>query len=154
MKLSDNSLKRHKNIPASYLVLEDEGKVLLLRRYNTGFKDGMYSLPAGHADAGENFTQALIREAREETGLVINESDALVAHVMHRKSDTDGSERVDVFFLVKKGEQEPFNMEPHKCDELSWHAFDSLPENVIPYIRLALENIKSGILYSEFGWGK
>jgi len=63
MSWSQSSLSRHMNIPASYLVLiNDEEKVLLLRRYNTGFKDGMYSLVAGHVDEGENFTQALIRE--------------------------------------------------------------------------------------------
>lgn len=152
MKISANSLSRHKNIPASYLVLVDGEKVLLLRRCNTGFKDGMYSLPAGHVEKGETFTQALIREALEETGIGIHEKSASVAHVMHRKSDTDGSERVDIFFVVKKDAQEPINVEPHKCDELSWHSFDNLPDNIIPYIRLALENIKLGILYSEFGW--
>lgn len=150
---SQNSLRRHMNIPASYLVLmNDTDEVLLLRRFNTGYNDGMYSLVAGHVDAGENFTQALLREALEEAGVTIFPEQVSVGHVMHRKSNTDGSERVDVFFVVKDWTGEVNNCEPEKCDELSWHSFDDLPENTIPYIKFALEGIKSGQMYSEFGW--
>jgi len=141
------------NIPASYLVLiNDEEKVLLLRRYNTGFKDGMYSLVAGHVDEGENFTQALIREVKEESSVEVEQENVEVGHVMHRKSDTDGSERVDIFFVVKNWRGEIKNCEPHKCDELSWHSLGNLPNNTIPYIRQALEGIRDNIIYSEFGW--
>lgn len=141
------------NIPASYLVLiNDEDKVLLLRRFNTGFKDGMYSLVAGHVDDGETFTQALIRESLEEAGLEVLPENSTVGHIMHRKSETDGSERVDVFYVVKNWSGEVTNCEPHKCDELVWHDFDNLPENTIDYIRFALESIRDGVMYSEFGW--
>ncbi|MBP7842469.1 NUDIX domain-containing protein [Candidatus Woesebacteria bacterium] len=141
------------NIPASYLVLMNErGQVLLLRRFNTGFKDGMYSLVAGHVDAGETFTQALVREVREEAGIVVLPEDAEVVHLMHRKSDTDGSERTDVFFVVRKWSGEITNCEPGKCDELSWFDMDNLPENMVEYIRVALGHIWDGVRYSEVGW--
>ena len=55
---------RHTNIPASYLVLFDHNKVLLLRRFNTGYEDGNYSLIAGHVEEGETFTKCIIREAK------------------------------------------------------------------------------------------
>lgn len=150
---SEKSLQRHMNIPATYLVLlNGQEQVLLLRRFNTGFKDGMYSLVAGHVDPGETFTQALVREVREEAGIVVSPEDAQVAHVMHRKSDTDGSERVDVFFVVRKWSGEVTNCEPGKCDELSWFEFAKLPENTIEYIRVALGHIRDGLAYSEVGW--
>ena len=41
---------RHTNIPASYLVLMKENKVLLLRRFNTGYQDGNYSMITWHLD--------------------------------------------------------------------------------------------------------
>jgi len=145
---------RHQNIPASYLVYTKENKILLLRRYNTGYKDGEYSLVAGHVDDGETFTDALIREAREESGLVITKNQVKVSHMMQRKSDFDGSQRIDVFLTVdyKTLNQDPENIEPHKCDDLSWFDIDNLPENVIPYIKVAINNIVNNNFYSEHGW--
>jgi 8-oxo-dGTP diphosphatase len=44
------------NIPASYLFLERDNRILLLRRSNTGYEDGNYSLIAGHVEANESFS--------------------------------------------------------------------------------------------------
>ena len=148
--LSIKTKDRHKIVPASYLVLRDRDKVLLLRRFNTGYEDGKYSLPAGHVDAGETFTEALCREVAEEIGVTLEAADVRVAHMMHRKSID--SERADAFFVAEKWMGEPKNMEPHKCDDLSWHALEELPENIIPYVRRALECVRDGVFYSEFGF--
>lgn len=40
--------ERHKVVPAVYAVFRDGDRLLLLRRANTGYYDGYYSLPAGH----------------------------------------------------------------------------------------------------------
>ena len=53
--------ERHKIIPASYLVLIKNNKILLQIRFNTGYEDGKYSRVAGHVDKGETFTEAIIR---------------------------------------------------------------------------------------------
>ena len=71
---------------------------------------------------------------------------------MYRKSDFDDSQRVDVFHIVEDFIGEPINVEPHKCDDLFWFNMDQLSENVIPYIRFAIESIKKGEFYSEHGW--
>jgi mutator protein MutT len=139
------------NILASYLVLRRDGKVLLARRSNTGYWDGSYSLPAGHVEPGESFTQALVREVGEEIGIQVSSEQARVAHVLHRKSE-DGDERVDMFYAVEKWEGEIKNLEPKKCDDLSWFLMTELPENTIPYIQQVLKNIQSGVIYSESGW--
>ena len=149
------SRERFKITPASYLVLEKDGKVLLLRRFNTGYEDGKYSLVAGHLDGQETFRQAMAREAREEAGIILNPNDLQTVHVMHRItdfSDVDLRERVDVFIKAEKWDGKIRNMEPRKCDDLSWFPLNALPENTIPYIRQALECIARGVTYSEFGW--
>lgn len=143
----------HKNVPASYLALIKDRKILLLRRFNTGYEDGKYSMVAGHADVNESFTQCAIREAKEEAGIDVDSKDLKVAHVMHRNSRTpENNERVDVFFVANKWSWEIINKEPDKCDDLSWFDLDCIPKNIIPYIKQAIDSIKNNIYYSEHGW--
>lgn len=134
---------------AVHLFFLHQQKVLLLRRFNTGYEDGSYSVVAGHVDAGETVTHAAIREAGEEVGVTLTPQDVEVVHVMNRKSE---DERIDFFLVVRQWRGEVTNKEPHKCDDLSWFPLASLPDNIIPYVRLALERYQNGILFSEFGW--
>ncbi len=144
---------KHVNIPASYLTLFQDNKILLLRRTNTGYEDGNYSMIAGHVEAGETFTDCIIREAKEEAGIIITEKDLKVAHVLHRNSEKNEKyERVDIFFVAKKWDGEIINKEPHKCDDLSWFDLDNIPINTIPYIKHIIQEIKKWNNYSEFGW--
>ena len=124
-------------------------QVLLLRRFNTGYADGQYSVPAGHLDGGETVLAAAAREAQEETGLRIEAGDIHFSSVMHRR---DGDERVDFFVHVRNWQGEPTNTEPDKCDELRWANANELPVNVIPYVKKAIQNHRDGIQFDEFGW--
>ena len=139
-----------------HLLFFRDNQVLLLRRFNTGFEDGNYSVPAGHLDGGETVRAAAVREALEEVGVKVDLHDVEFATVTHRKSDdtlSGTSERVDFFVHVNEWEGEPFNAEPEKCDELRWCEIDILPENTIPYVRNAIRNSLDGIPFDEFGWG-
>jgi 8-oxo-dGTP diphosphatase len=48
-----------------------DGKLLLVRRAREPAK-GVYTFPGGRVEFGESLTEALAREIREETGLVID----------------------------------------------------------------------------------
>ena len=143
---------RHHNISASYLVLMQDNKILLLKRSNTGYQDGNYSVIAGHVEKGETFTDTIIREAKEEAGIAITSDKIQVAHMQHRKSDLDDSERVHVYFVAKEWEGEINNTERNKCSDLSWFNVDDLPSNMVDCVKFSIENIKNGVFYSEFGW--
>lgn len=140
---------RSKFLVAVHLFFLRGDQILLLRRFNTGYEDGNYSVVAGHVDAGETVTQAAIREAKEEVGVTLEAGDIQVVHVMNRKSE---DERIDFFVTVGHWAGEVSNHEPQKCDDLAWTAMDTLPSNTIPYVKRALENYQAGIYYSEFGW--
>jgi ADP-ribose pyrophosphatase YjhB (NUDIX family) len=126
-------------------------KILLIRRYQTGYMDGHYSVPAGHLDGNEPVRMAAAREAQEEIGVRIDPAEIRFAGVFHRY---EGDERVDFFVHVRSWSGEPDNVEPEKCDEIRWTDIDDLPENIIPYIRRAIENFQAGVSFEEFGWGK
>lgn len=145
--------ERHKIVPAAYLFLTRENKILLSRRFNTGYEDGNYSMVAGHVECGESFIQCIIREAFEETGIILNPKDVKVIHVMQRiTNEEQNNERVDVFLSAENWEGEIENKESKKCDDLSWFDLDNIPENTITFVKSAIENINNKILYSEFGW--
>ncbi|MGA7672627.1 MAG: NUDIX domain-containing protein [Nitrolancea sp.] len=135
---------------AVHVMLLRGGEVLLLRRVNTGYEDGNYSVVGGRLDGGETVPQAAVREALEEAGVHIAEPDVKVVGVMHRR--TDGEERIDFFVAVHRWDGEIHNREPHKCAELAWYDFDQLPENVITYVRQAFTNYCQGIWFGDFGW--
>lgn len=155
-------MERFKMIASSYLILVADGKIFLSRRFNTGYEDGKYSLPAGHVENGESLTQCAAREVFDEIGVRIKLENLQLVHVMHRKEEDI---RMDFFFtqhhLFRKsgagftadiGDQQPTNKEPEKCDDLGWFPLNKLPVNTIPYIRHAIECYQKKIFYSEFGW--
>lgn len=145
--------EKFKIIPTVYLILMKDNKILLSRRYNTGFHDGEYSFPAGHLTENETLIQAIIREAKEEIGIKVNPEDLKLIHVIHRKKEKDREEdRINFFFIAKKWAGAPKIMEPYKCDDLDWFPFNKLPKNIIPYIRQTIESFKNNVFYSEFGW--
>jgi len=124
-----------------------ENQILLLRRFNTGFRDGEYSVPAGHLDGGETVLRAAIREGKEEVGVDIEETDMTFSSVLHRIED---EERVDFFVQVHQWQGEPFNAEPDKCDDLRWVDITALPVTIIPYVNQALTNHLNGIPFDEY----
>ena len=145
--------KRFKIIPAVYLVLKKDEKILLSRRYNTGHEDGNYSLVAGHLEGNESFRQAIIREAEEEAGIILDPADLKVIHITHKgKTINDDGERIDIFLVANKWKGEIKNMEPDKCDDLKWFSMDNLPENIVSYVEHALEQISKNEFYSELGF--
>jgi len=129
--------ERFKLIASVYALFIKDGKILLLRRFQTGYEDGKYGLVAGHVDGKETMRNAMAREALEEAGVKIDTEDIDLALTMHRSCDDH--ERIDLFFFIKKWQGEINNMEPAKCDDLSWFPVNQLPDNTIPYIRYAIE---------------
>lgn len=142
--------ERFKLIPEVYLVLIKDGNILLSRRFQTGYEDGKYGMVAGHVDGNETMREALAREAKEEAGIAIDSSALEHLLTMHRWCP-DG-ERIGFYFATTHWQGEIKNMEPQKCDHLSWFPLDQIPENAIPYIKTAIACCQSGQKYCEFGW--
>ena len=142
--------ERFKYIGSAYLLLVKDNQILLLRRKNTGYMDDMYGLPAGHLEGNETAREGGAREFREEIGIETSPNDLEVVHVMHRKTEFD--ERIDFFMTTKNYTGEVKNMEPEKCDDLTYFPISDLPDNIIPFTKEAILNFQKGKFYSEYGW--
>ncbi|MGW4229657.1 NUDIX domain-containing protein [Streptomyces sp. NPDC004980] len=141
------------NIIGVHLYLErPNGTVLLgLRHPNSAFAPSTWHVLAGHCEQ-ENAIACLIREAQEEAGLQIERQDVELVHVVHHIGKPRNPPRMGLFFRARTWRGEPKLREPDKC--LQWRFWDptALPDDLVPYTRLAIAKIQSGELYSETGW--
>lgn len=112
-------------------------------------QNGVWGLPSGHLEAGESVMTALIREAREDIGVTIDDQAVEFAHVMHNSS---GGGQVAFFFVVLNWAGDPENREPGKCTQPEWFSLDTLPYDLIPHCRTALEWIAASHYFSVYGW--
>lgn len=132
------------------MIINDKDQIAMIRRANTGYMDGMYTLPSGHIDEGEPATKAVIREAKEEVGASIAPKDLRFAYVFHR--DSGDRIYVDFYFTANKWKGNLANIEKNKADKFGWFDLDKIPDNTIPYIKKAISHIRSDEYYGEDGW--
>ncbi|MFE2374626.1 NUDIX domain-containing protein [Streptomyces sp. NPDC059398] len=141
------------NIIGVHLYLQrPDGTVLLgLRHPNSAFAPSTWHVLAGHCEQ-ENAIACLIREAQEEAGLHIERHDVELVHVVHHIGKPKNPPRMGLFFRARIWSGEPELREPDKCTE--WRFWDpaALPDELVPYTRLAITKIQNGELYSETGW--
>lgn len=146
--------ERFKPYAAILVLLIKDDKVLLMRRFNTGWADGDYTLLSGHIDEGESATAAAIRETREEIGVHITPKNISFAHILHRRNNQDGRVYMDFFFVVETWEGEPTICEKNKCDDLQWFKLTDLPLNVVPFVKDVIIAYAKSEPFSEVGWNK
>ncbi|MFK0119291.1 phosphotransferase [Streptomyces sp. NPDC090994] len=119
-------------------------EVLLSRRAGTVYAAGCWHLVSGHLDGPwEDVVAALVREAREEAGVVIDRADVRAAVTVHHRTPAGGA-RLGVFFVVERWEGTPEVMEPQVCDAMGWFSFDALPEPMVAYCRAGLDAYRAG----------
>lgn len=141
---------RHSLVPAVWMILTNEkSQVFLLRRYQTGWRDGWWTAPAGHVDEGEGPTAAAVRELKEEAGVTINESSLGTPLVYMYPTDDLSYERVSLFYFVSEYDGEPKLIEPHKADAGRWFDKNELPEKIVPILGVAIRDLDHGITFSD-----
>lgn len=118
----------------------EEGKILLLKRSNTGYMDGYYDMPSGHLEPGESLEEAAKRELSEETTLTTSSEEL---ELFHTYLDYEsGSVYFGAMFKAAGFEGQPVVAEPDKCEEIGWFSLDELPK-VTKQVAGALKNIGS-----------
>ena len=122
--------------------------VLLHRRQNTGYQDGKWDIAgSGHVDKSETAQAALIRECKEEIGIIANLDNIDFVHLSHRLSKD--RTYYDIYFTVDKYDGTPSIMEPSKSSELGWFCIDNLPDDIIECRKQDIQNYLNKIYFSE-----
>jgi len=137
-------------VPAAYVLLLREGhagtEVLLHLRQHTGYMDGHWAVVAGHVEQGESVLAAAVREAAEESGVVVAVSDLQPLCTIHRVVAGGASidQRADFFFASRVWSGEPQITEPRKAAAMRFFPLADLPDPCVPHERRVLEAVAAG----------
>ena len=124
-KQEDKTIK----VGVGVLIFNDKNQLLLgLRKSTHG--GGSWCPPGGHMEYGESFEEGAVREAREETGLVIAPQDVVLADVTNDFFEESGKHYVTLNMITHCFSGEPKIMEPDKCAEWRWFDENNLPANM------------------------
>lgn len=127
------------------LVINDKQEVLLVEHTYT---DGWH-LPGGGVHPGETPYEAMCRELKEETGLIVLESAPLFAIYTH---EINGATDYPVLYIVNSFEIIPKIAPCAEIKQMGWFGLGSLPENTKPHTRQRVKEALQGLVPSPY-WG-
>ncbi|WP_459547140.1 NUDIX hydrolase [Nocardia sp. X0981] len=104
-------------------VVEHNGRILLLHRPGDDFMGGIWELPSGKAEPGENLYQALAREVAEETGLRVTRIGRYLDSFDYRSGSGKHSRQFN--FAVECAAPGPIRLTEH--DSWTWIALTEEP---------------------------
>lgn len=94
----------HNIILAAYLILKKEDMYLLYERSeNAKYMPNMFSLVSGNVESKESSLNGIIREAKEEIGVILSLEDLKLVHTLHKLENS--KESIDLFFLLINGQE-------------------------------------------------
>ena len=107
---------------AAAVLIQQDGRVLLVRRAGEPFR-GLWSLPAGFINGGEDPAQAAARECLEETGLTVRVTGVL--DIISGKEHARGAD----FIIVYQAEVISGDLKADDdADAVEWFERENLPQ--------------------------
>jgi len=121
---------------AAALLVEQNNHVLLVKRNNQPAR-GLWTLPAGFVDAGEDPARAAERECLEETGLIVQVTSLLdiITGLEHPR----GADMV----IVYRGQVKGGTLQAHDdADQADWFTKNDLPPLAFEATKRVLKNFQ------------
>ncbi len=116
------------------LILEKDGKVLLVRRKGA-HGEGSWSTPGGHLEFGESPESCAIRETKEEVG--VTASDPKFAALTNDVFKKEGKHYITIWMRSYNFTGLPYPAAAEEVAELGWFGWDKLPRPLF----LPLQNL-------------
>jgi ADP-ribose pyrophosphatase YjhB (NUDIX family) len=121
-----------------------EGKIFLIKRANTGWEDGKWSIPGGRVEIGYGIKQTALKELKEETGIELQEKDLRLVHIEYIKDRF-----INFFFSFTPSDLNIIPQEKNKVSDFGWFDLNKLPEPIAANGIRVLEMISKGEFFSE-----
>ena len=136
--------KRHMVKVALYMIVISDGKIVLMKRQNSGCDDQMFTVPGGHMEKNETPLGGAIRETLEEIDIKVKMP--ILSSVIYRTNLTVGQkcsrkDFIDFFFKCESHEGVVKIMELDKCSEIIFANVNDLPDNMVPQVEFAIKNM-------------
>lgn len=124
-------------------------KVLLPRRAQTKkFFPGVYEMPGGHVDFGEDMKLGLAREVKEELGMTVNIGDPF--YVFTYLNNIKGSHSIEVIYFAKFIDPiDRIKIEPEDHSEYGWFPEQEV-DTVMKIGRKNMDNFESDAIKKGF----
>jgi 8-oxo-dGTP diphosphatase len=120
------------------VMLRQDNRVLLGRRKGA-HGAGTFGWPGGGLGFGESLLDAVRREAREESGVVVKSARLVcVSNVIEY-----GRHYLDLEFEVTDFEGEPTVVEPQFTETWNWYHIEDLPSPLFKPCQLALNSLQT-----------
>ena len=126
------------HVTGSAIVLSARGVVLLKHK-----RLGIWLQPGGHVDPGEDPAAAAVREATEETGLVVDHpaGGPTLVHVDAHDGGR-GHRHLDLRYLVQAAPDDP-DPPPEESQDVAWFGWDAAIDRADEGLRGALVGLRS-----------
>ena len=131
------------------IIIKSGDEVLLQLRDQTGYMDGYWDLGvSGHVKNQEELRDAAVREAHEELNLeVVPEKLKFITMIQNVRDNY-----IYTYFLYDlpiDGEIKYRINEPNQIKGLFWSKLYSLPKNILPQNKVAIESYIHNIYYEK-----
>ncbi len=120
------------------VIIIRNGMVLLMKRKNAKYFDGVWSNSGGKVNDEESLEEAAIRETKEELGIGVKIKKKIGDYKWLAK---DGIKGIFTGFEAEIMSGKIRIVELHKCSEIKWFNLTNLPQQIAPYTAYYLKNL-------------
>jgi 8-oxo-dGTP diphosphatase len=112
------------NVGIAILIKNKKGQILLGQR-KSKLGDLTWAPPGGKLEPGETIEDSIIRETKEETGMILSD---MKFNCITNDIFEDGNHFVTIYIDAIEIKGFPTVMEPEKCVEWKYFDMDNLPD--------------------------